>query len=85
MVVAHDRDLFRIDADELAHFEDLLESAGHEQAQIADQALLPALLRAHEHRRLLVDVDRVAHAVDRLLVRRREHDLLAALDARDAC
>ena len=64
---------------------DLLERLGKEEALGRDQPLLAARLGEHQHRRLVVDVDRVLDAaLGGLLVRAREDGRLAALDAQRA-
>mmetsp|Transcript_39332 Transcript_39332/g.92002 ORF Transcript_39332/g.92002 Transcript_39332/m.92002 type:complete len:247 (-) Transcript_39332:894-1634(-) len=84
-VVAHDGDLVRLHAHQPAHLDDLLERLGKEEALSRDQPLLAARLGEHQHRRLVVDVDRVLDAaLGGLLVRAREDGRLAALDAQRA-
>ena len=81
-VVAHDGDLVRLHAHQLAHLDDLLERLREEEALGRHQPLLTTRLGEHQHRRLVVDVDRVLDAaLGGDLVLAREDGRLAALDA----
>eukprot|EP00966_Prymnesium_polylepis_P334701 7390071-Prymnesium_polylepis.2 len=84
LVVLHDHDLVRLDADQLPHLHDLLMRAREEAAALRDEARLARLAGENERRGVVVDVDGVGDRLLDALGDGGEEQLLAALDAHAA-